>query len=117
MVEQVAREAEALGFESVWASDHVIVPVGEGYIPHYFYDPLMVMTAAAAVTESIEVGVSVLVIPYRDPVVTAKMLATMDQMSRGRMILGLESAGWKRSSTPSTPTSTHAGPSATNTST
>ena len=93
MVEQVAREAEAMGFESVWASDHVIVPAGESYIPHYFYDPLVVMTAAAAVTQSIEIGVSVLVIPYRDPVVTAKMLATMDQMSRGRMILGT-GVGW-----------------------
>ncbi|HJN93760.1 MAG TPA: LLM class flavin-dependent oxidoreductase, partial [Dehalococcoidia bacterium] len=93
MVESVAREAEALGFESIWASDHIIVPAGESYIPDYFYDPLIVMTAAAAVTESIEIGVSVLVIPYRDPVVTAKMLATLDQMSRGRIILGT-GVGW-----------------------
>jgi probable F420-dependent oxidoreductase len=93
MVESVAREAEELGFESIWASDHIIVPAGEGYIPDYFYDPLIVMTAAAAVTESIEIGVSVLVIPYRDPVVTAKMLATLDQMSRGRIILGT-GVGW-----------------------
>ncbi|MCZ6544713.1 MAG: LLM class F420-dependent oxidoreductase [Chloroflexi bacterium] len=93
MVETVARQAEELGFDSVWASDHVIVPVGEGYIPDYFYDPLVVMTAAAAVTERVEIGVSVLVIPYRDPILTGKMLATLDQMSRGRIILGT-GVGW-----------------------
>lgn len=93
MVEHVARRAETLGFDTVWASDHVIVPAGESYIPDYFYDPFIVMAAAAAVTERVEIGVSVLVVPYRDPVVTAKMVATLDQMSRGRILLGV-GVGW-----------------------
>ena len=93
VVEQVAGEAETLGFDAIWASDHVIVPAGEGYVPHHFYDPLIVMATAAALTERIRVGVSVLVIPYRDPINTAKMLATLDQISRGRIILGT-GVGW-----------------------
>ncbi|MEE9278025.1 MAG: LLM class F420-dependent oxidoreductase [Dehalococcoidia bacterium] len=93
MVETIAAEAEELGFDSVWASDHVIVPVGESYVPHFCYDPLIVMAWAAAVTERVRIGVSVLVIPYRDPAVTARMVATLDQMSKGRIILGT-GVGW-----------------------
>jgi len=92
-VERIAREAEAMGFDAIWASDHVIVPPGESYIPHHFYDPLIVMAVAAAVTTRVRVGVSVLVIPYREPITTAKMLATIDQMARGRLILGT-GVGW-----------------------
>ena len=88
-----AREAEELGFDSVWATDHVIVPNEEQSIPSHFYDPMVVMAVAAAATERVEIGVSVLVIPYRDPIVTAKMLATLDQMSHGRIILGT-GVGW-----------------------
>ena len=87
-VEAVARAAEELGFDSAWASDHVIVPVGEEHVPAYYYEPFPVMAAAAAVTMRILVGVSVLVLPYRHPVTTAKALATLDQMSGGRIILG-----------------------------
>ena len=93
MVERVAREAEELGFDSIWTGDHLIVPSTETYITNFVYDPLMVMAAAAAVTERISIGVSVLVIPYRHPVATSKMLATLDQMSGGRVILGA-GVGW-----------------------
>ena len=92
-VATAAREAEELGFDSVWATDHVIVPNEERSIPSHFYDPMVVMAVAAAATERVEIGVSVLVIPYRDPIVTAKMLATLDQMSHGRIILGT-GVGW-----------------------
>lgn len=93
MVETVAREAEALGFDSIWTGDHLIVPAGETYITNFVYDPLMVMATAAAVTERIRIGVSVLVMPYRHPIVVARMLATLDQMSGGRVILGA-GVGW-----------------------
>ena len=96
MVETVAREAEELGFDSIWTGDHIIVPATETYITNFVYDPLMVMAAAAAVTEHIRIGVSVLVIPYRHPVSTARMLATLDQMSSGRIILGA-GVGWMES--------------------
>ncbi len=93
MVETVAREAEELGLDSIWAGDHVIVPAGESYITNFIYDPLVVMATAAAVTERIRIGVAVLVIPYRHPVLTASMIATLDHSSRGRIILGA-GVGW-----------------------
>ena len=92
MVEDLAREVEALGFDSVWASDHVLLPVEGAGVPHYFYDALIVM-AAAAVTTRLRIGTSVLVIPYRDPRLLASMLATLDQISKGRVILGAGSGG------------------------
>ena len=93
VVEAIAQEAEALELDAVWTSDHVIVPADEGALPSQFYDPLMVMAAAAAVTQHIRIGVSVLVLPYRDPVLTAKMVASLDHASRGRVILGV-GVGW-----------------------
>ena len=93
MVEDLAREAEALGFDSVWASDHVLLPVEGAGVPHYFYDALIVMAAAAAVTTRLRIGTSVLVIPYRDPRLLASVLATLDQMSKGRVILGAGAGG------------------------
>ena len=56
------------------------------------------MAHLAALTKRIRIGTSVLIIPYRNPVVTAKMLATMDVLSGGRIILGAGWAGWRRSS-------------------
>ena len=93
MVQTVAREAEALGLDSIWAGDHIMVPATERYITSYLYEAITVMATAAAVTERITVGVSVLVIPYRDPIIAAKMLATLDQMSGGRIVLGA-GVGW-----------------------
>jgi probable F420-dependent oxidoreductase len=57
------------------------------------YDPLIVMALAAGLTEKIQIGVSVLVLPYRHGVLTAKMLASLDDLSSGRIILGV-GAGW-----------------------
>ena len=95
MVQTVAREAEELGFDSVWVGDHMIVPSTERYITNFVYDPFIVMATAAAVTERVRIGVSVLVIPYRHPVVMARMISTLDQMSRGRVILGA-AVGWMK---------------------
>ena len=93
MVEAIAQEAEALELDALWTSDHVILPADAGALPAQFYDPLMVMAAAAAVTQHIRIGVSVLVLPYRDPVLTAKMVASLDHASGGRVILGI-GVGW-----------------------
>lgn len=93
MVETVAKEAEEMGLDSIWAGDHVIVPENETYITNFVYDPLVVMATAAAVTERIKIGVAVLVIPYRHPVLTANMIATLDHSSQGRIILGA-GVGW-----------------------
>ena len=102
----VAEEAERLGFDSVWVHDHVVMPsnVRSTYLyntsgdspfrpDQYIYDPLAVMAAIAARTERVEIGTSVLIVPYRNPLVLAKTLSTIDHISRGRVILGI-GVGW-----------------------
>jgi probable F420-dependent oxidoreductase len=92
----VARRCEELGYDSLWVTDHVVVP--EPYraiFGNTVFDPLSVLAFLAAHTRRVELGTAVLVIPYRNPVVVAKQLATIDQLSGGRLILGT-GCGWAR---------------------
>jgi probable F420-dependent oxidoreductase len=102
----VAEEAERLGYDSVWVHDHVVIPsdVKSRYLynstgdspfrtDQYIYDPLPVMAAVGARTNRVEIGTSVLIVPYRNPLVLAKSLATIDRISHGRVILGI-GVGW-----------------------
>ncbi|MEM7325802.1 MAG: TIGR03619 family F420-dependent LLM class oxidoreductase [Actinomycetota bacterium] len=87
----LAVAAEDLGFDSVWVNHHVI---NIGYIAERlgdrsYHDALTVLTWVAARTSRVEVGTSVLVMPYLHPMVLAKTLATLDQLSGGRVIAGL----------------------------
>jgi len=82
--------AEALGFESLWAWDHVILGV-EPSFP--ILDAVGTLTAIAARTEKIKLGTGVLVLPLRNPTVAAKAIGTLDVISKGRLILGV-AAGW-----------------------
>jgi alkanesulfonate monooxygenase SsuD/methylene tetrahydromethanopterin reductase-like flavin-dependent oxidoreductase (luciferase family) len=77
-----ARRAEALGFDSIWLSDP-----GRG--GPQMLDPVATLAAAAAVTERVGLGVSVLVLPTHHPIRLAQSLATVDQLSAGRLIVGL----------------------------
>ncbi len=86
--------AEDVGLADVWVSDHLVVPAGVPYPPSvYIYEPLVSLAWVAAATSRVGLGTTVLVLPMRNPVVVAKMLASIDQMSRGRTILGT-AAGW-----------------------
>jgi alkanesulfonate monooxygenase len=85
-----ATRAEALGFESLWAWDHVILGV-EPAFP--ILDAVGTLTAIAARTSRIRLGTGVLVLPLRNPTVAAKALGTLDVISKGRLILGV-AAGW-----------------------
>jgi probable F420-dependent oxidoreductase len=85
-----AERAEALGFESLWAWDHVILGV-EPAFP--ILDAVGVLTALAARTRRIGLGTGVLVLPLRNPTLAAKALGTLDAISHGRLILGV-AAGW-----------------------
>ena len=81
-VRQVAQRAEALGFRDLW--------VTENTLDHVFsFDPVVVLTYAAAVTTSIRVGVSVAVLPVHNPVLVAHQMASLDYASNGRAILGI----------------------------
>ena len=86
-------QAEALGYDSIWTIDHVITPRADLAQFGILYDPLIVMALAAGITERIQIGVSVLVLPYRHGVLTARMVASLDDLSNGRIILGVGS-GW-----------------------
>lgn len=93
---EIAKAAEDLGFDSVWASDHVIMPEERlGMFTGRFYDPFMLLGYIAAVTSTITIGTSVVILPYRNPLVVAKMVATLDVLSRGRVIFGV-GPGWMR---------------------
>ena len=91
---QAAVLAEQLGFRDVWLSDHLLVPTGVDYPPSaYVFEPLASMAWVAAVTNTVRIGTSILVLPMRHPIEVAKSLATIDQFSGGRVVLGT-AAGW-----------------------
>ncbi len=88
--------AEKLGFDSVWASDHIVVPTGRvGRFSKVFYDPFVLLSAIASRTKKIKTGLSVLIAPYRNPLVAAKAVSTLDVISGGRTVLGV-GAGWMK---------------------
>ena len=103
---RVARAAEAAGFDSIFAIDHVVYP--DAYTTPYPYaaggrlpmtrasafpDPLIWIASAAAVTTTLRFMTGVLILPLRDPFVLAKQVATLDAMSGGRFELGI-GVGW-----------------------
>ena len=103
---KLAEKADGLRYASLFVTDHVVIPMA--YRSKYPYsttgqaatdwnqgylEPLALMGYLTGVTSRIKLGTSVLVVPYRNPVVTAKMLATLDVMSGGRIILGV-GVGW-----------------------
>jgi len=93
-IRRVAEHAEALGFADVWVSEHIIVPKGAPYPPSpNFWDPVLTLTWAAAYTKRVKLGTSVLVLPMRHPLPLAKELATLQNLSQGRLILGA-GVGW-----------------------
>jgi probable F420-dependent oxidoreductase len=102
----LARTAEAAGVESLWAVEHVVIPVG--YKSTYPYDPsgkipapdsiplpdpLVSLAYAAALTKTIRLATGILILPQRHPLYVAKEAATLDVLSRGRLILGI-GVGW-----------------------
>ena len=106
-VAQVAERAEELGYDSLWVLDRLLVAVNpqsnypatpDGKLPDAYrkvLDPLHTLTYAAARTSQISLGTSVLVMGYRNPVVLAQSLTTIDVLSGGRLIVGL-GQGWSK---------------------
>ena len=105
---EVARHAEQAGFESLWTVEHVVVPAG--YESRYPYnrsgkmaggddvplpDPLIWMAYVAAHSERLKLATGMLILPQRNPLITAKELATLDVLSHGRVVLGV-GIGWLR---------------------
>lgn len=101
----IARQLEARGIESIFLPEHTHVPVeSESVHPggdqlmeaaKRGLDPLVALTAVAAVTTRLRVGTGVLLLPQHDPIVLAKQVSTLDRLSNGRVLLGV-GAGWAR---------------------
>lgn len=106
----VAKRAEELGFESYWVPEHAIIPLEtsspypgseDGVIPDEYgriTDPFVSLARASAVTQSIELGTGICLIPERNPLELAKEVATLDHFSNGRFIFGI-GAGWLKEET------------------
>jgi probable F420-dependent oxidoreductase len=103
---ELCRRAEAAGFESLWGGEHVIMP--DSIVSKYPYtpdgkipaepetpipDPLIWLAFAAAAAPTLRLGTCILIVPQRNPLILAKELATLDQLSGGRVELGL-GVGW-----------------------
>src|SRR5213592_2261889 len=89
-----AVRAEQLGYDSVWVSDHVVAP--NANIVNFgetIFDPLVTLGMFAGATSRVQLGTTVLIVPYRNAVVTAKMVSSLDALSGGRVVLGI-GAGW-----------------------
>jgi probable F420-dependent oxidoreductase len=102
----VAKHAEGLGFESYWVADHTIVPVTysvpypgagpDGREPDYLWqipDPLIALARASVTTQRIKLGTGICLVAERHPILLAKQVATLDDLSGGRVIFGI-GGGW-----------------------
>jgi probable F420-dependent oxidoreductase len=100
---KLAEELEARGFESIWAPEHSHIPTsrrspwpGGGELPKMYYDamdPFVCLTAAAVATTTLKLGTGVCLVQQRDPIQTAKLVASLDQVSNGRFLFGV-GGGW-----------------------
>ena len=101
----LAEALEERGFESVWAPEHSHIPTsrktpypGGGELPKQYYDamdPFVSLTAAAVVTTRLKLGTGVCLVQQRDPIQTAKLVASLDQVSNGRFLFGV-GGGWNQ---------------------
>jgi probable F420-dependent oxidoreductase len=90
---RAARHGEELGFADLWVSDHVVIPAEQTYPSPYLYDPIVTLTCGAAVTTTIGLGTSVLVLPHHNPLWLANALASLDALSEGRLTVAA-GVGW-----------------------
>jgi len=107
---EVARQVEALGYDSLWIPEHPVIPLNrttpfpasrDGQIPDHYHrwaDPFIALTVAATVTKTIKLGTGICLLPERDPLITAKVVASLDLYSGGRVLLGV-GAGWLKEET------------------
>ncbi len=101
--DELGRQVEARGFESLWFPEHTHIPVarqaawaGGPELPreyYHSYDPFLACTAAAVATRDLKVGTGICLVIQRDPIITAKEISSLDQISNGRFLFGI-GGGW-----------------------
>ena len=105
-IRRFVQRAESLGFESVMAGDHILLPTGgTNQYPYTadgsfsrpadepFLETMTMLGYMAACTDTIRLGSTVIILPYRNPIVQAKMFSSLDVLSGGRMVCGV-GVGW-----------------------
>jgi len=107
-IDTIAQAVEDRGYESIWIPDHPVIPIGfktpvplGGGLPEHYgrwCDPFVALSIAAAVTKRIKLATGVCLLPEREPLITAKAVASLDLYSGGRVVLGV-GAGWLREET------------------
>jgi len=108
-IAEIAHEVENLGYESFFIPEHPVIPIdfktvppyGGGKLPEHYgrwMDPFIGLSVAAAVTRRVKLGTGICLLPEREPIVTAKLIASLDVISGGRVVLGV-GAGWLREET------------------
>jgi probable F420-dependent oxidoreductase len=107
-IDAIARAVEEGGYESLWIPEHPVIPVGfktavpgGGKLPEHYgrwVDPFVALSIAAAVTKRIKLATGICLLPEREPLITAKAVASLDFYSGGRVVLGV-GAGWLREET------------------
>jgi probable F420-dependent oxidoreductase len=107
---EAARLVESLGYESLWIPEHPVIPANmktpfpftpDNKLPEHYAtwaDPFIGLAVAAAVTKKIKLGTGICLLPEREPLITAKAVASLDLFSGGRVLLGV-GAGWLREET------------------
>ena len=109
-IAEIAREVENLGYESFFIPEHPVIPIafktplpigGGGELPEHYgrwMDPFVALSVAAGVTRRVKLGTGICLLPEREPIIAAKTIASLDVISKGRIILGV-GAGWLREET------------------
>jgi probable F420-dependent oxidoreductase len=109
-IDTIARTVEERGYESIWIPEHPVVPIGfktpvpvagGGGLPEHYgrwCDPFVALSIASAVTKRIKLATGICLLPEREPLITAKTIASLDLYSGGRVVLGV-GAGWLREET------------------
>jgi alkanesulfonate monooxygenase SsuD/methylene tetrahydromethanopterin reductase-like flavin-dependent oxidoreductase (luciferase family) len=91
-IEETAKAAQALGYESLWANDHIVAPASQESVGHII-EPLITLASLIHLVPDMRLGTSTLVLPQRNAILVAKQVAALDVLSGGRFILGVGS-GW-----------------------
>jgi probable F420-dependent oxidoreductase len=92
-LQRITAEAESLGYDSIWCTDHILMPEKSGTPYERIFESLTTLAYLAKATNRVRLGISSLITPMRNPIIVAKQLATIDNLSKGRIMMAT-SVGW-----------------------